>query len=216
MYKYILFDLDGTLIDTSEGIIYSVKEALKRLNVEVTDMQSLKQFIGPPLKATFKQLYGMSDEQANIATATFREIYAADALYQCLPYEGIFEVLKYLKEHGHEIFVATSKPTIFAKKILEKYNLDSYFKDIVGSELDNTRSSKREVIEYIISTHQIADKQNMLMIGDKCHDLIGAQQCNIDALGVTYGYGTVEELTNEKHVAIVNAPHDISRFLGEA
>ncbi|OPJ60499.1 HAD family hydrolase [Clostridium oryzae] len=193
-YKYILFDLDGTLTDSKEGIINAVQHALKKYGIVEEDVQSLEKFIGPPLKDSFMEFCNFSEEKAEEATKYYREYYKEKGLFENKVYEGVIELLDKLNILKFVLIVATSKPEIFAKRILKHFNLDKYFTDIVGSNMDNTRSKKGQVIKYVIEKHRISDLSSVLMIGDRKHDMIGAKQNNIDAMGITYGYGSYEEL----------------------
>lgn len=213
MYQYILFDLDGTLVDSSEGILNSAHSALEAMGRTENDIQKLRRFIGPPLKDAFMNLYAMDESIANKATEKFREYYNDIGKYQCCLYEGIEETLSQLRRLGRKLFVATSKPTVFSVDILKHLGIDMYFDGVVGSNLDNSRSKKCEVINYILNEYKIDDKNSVVMIGDKSHDLIGAAQCNIHGIGVTYGFGDYEELSHEKHVAILDSAYDIYKYL---
>ena len=213
MYQYILFDLDGTLADTSEGILNSAQYSLKQCGIAEADRNKLKKFIGPPLKDTFMKLYSMDEEQATEATAKFREFYNEHGKYQCKLYNGTEHLLKSLKEHGATLIVATSKPTVFSEEILSFLKIDQYFDGIIGSNLDNTRSKKGEIIGYILQEYNISDKKSAVMIGDKSQDLTGAFQCGISAIGVTYGFGTLEELSSVTSEAILNSPSSILTYL---
>lgn len=209
MYQYILFDLDGTLVDSSEGILNSAHSALAAMGRMENDVKMLRRFIGPPLKDTFINLYNMDEDTANEATRRFREYYNAQGKYQCRLYEGIEDTLLLLKKSGRTLFVATSKPTVFSIDILKHLGIDVYFDGIVGSNLDNTRSKKCEIINYILEEYKITDRNSVVMIGDKNHDLIGAAQCNIHGIGVTYGFGDYAELSCEKHDIIVDSPYAV-------
>lgn len=214
--KYLLFDLDGTIADTEEGILSSVKYALKELKIDEPDINHLKQFIGPPLKSTFQLLYDLDDEVADYATKIFREYYAKDGKYQCKLYDGMLETLQLLKDRGYVLFIATSKPTVFAVDIAKHLGISSFFEEIVGSNLDNTRSKKADIIQYILDKYNIKEKNAVVMIGDKSHDLIGATQCDIKGVGVTFGYGTKEELESCQYEVLVDSPEElVSYFVKE-
>lgn len=210
--KYLLFDLDGTIADTEEGILSSVKYALNELKIDEPDITRLKQFIGPPLKSTFQLLYDLDDKSANTATTIFREYYAKDGKYQCKLYDGMLATLQLLKDRGYVLFIATSKPTVFANDIANHLGVNSFFEEIVGSNLDNTRSKKADIIQYILDKYGIEEKNEVVMIGDKSHDLIGAMQCNIKGIGVTFGYGTRDELNSCQHEALINSPEELGVY----
>jgi len=194
MYDIILFDLDGTLTDPKPGITKSVQYALGKLGIAEEDLEKLTAFIGPPLKASFKEFYDMSDEAGNQALEYYRERFSTIGLYENAVYEGIKELLQELHDQGKTMFVATSKPTVFSIKILEHFGLLHFFKAVVGSELDGTRVEKNEVIEYVLSEIEGHDLQKIIMVGDRKFDVLGAQKNGIDVIAVAYGYGSYEEL----------------------
>ena len=198
-YKYILFDLDGTLTDPKEGITKSVAYALDAYGIHVEDLDSLCKFIGPPLKESFMVYYGMDDAQGEEAVAKYRERFSVTGLFENKVYEGIREMLECLKEEGKTLIVATSKPAVFSERILEHFDLMKYFTFLSGSELDGTRVDKAEVIAYALEKNGITDLSNVVMVGDREHDIIGANKNGIDSVGVLYGYGCMEEF--EKHHA---------------
>ena len=147
-YKYILFDLDGTLTDSSGGITKSVQYALKHFNISVEDLNELRKFIGPPLSDSFKEFYNFNDEMANIGMIKYREYYADKGIYDNKLYNGIIELLQTLKENNKEIILATSKPEVYAKKILKYFKIDKYFTFIAGADFEETRVKKGDVIKY--------------------------------------------------------------------
>lgn len=193
-YQYILFDLDGTLTDPKEGITKSVAYALQQFGIKEENLDSLCKFIGPPLQESFEVYYGMSRESAAIAVEKYREYFAPCGLFQNKVYEGIEKLLKELKEGGRCLMLATSKPTVYARQILEHFRLDSYFDYIVGSELDGSRVKKGEVIAYALKEAGVAEVEQAVMIGDRKHDVIGAKENGLDSIGVLYGYGSKEEM----------------------
>lgn len=211
MKKTFLFDLDGTLVDTSEGILNSIQKTIKALNLEQKTDEQLRCFIGPPLKDAFEKLYKMNADEAKNAVSVFRDFYKAGDKLVCCPYEGMKELLSSLKNNGDQLFVATSKPTLFAEEILKTHGMDVYFDAIVGSNLDNTRSTKAEVITYILENYDVSS--SVFMIGDKAQDLIGALECGLNGIGVTYGFGTREELEGVDHLLITDTVEDLLNAL---
>ena len=201
-YKNILFDLDGTLIDTGEGIINAVFYCVKQRGMKEIDLDTAKRFVGPPLVESFKNVFGVNDEEAKECARVFRVYYADKGKLECIPYKDVKETLVELNKRGYKLFVATSKPTVFAKEILDKFELSSYFTEIVGSNLDNTRSKKNEIIDYIIDNYQLNRKET-LMVGDKNNDIFGAKKSNLDSLGVLYGYGDQKEIEDAKPTLII-------------
>lgn len=210
-YKALLFDLDGTLSDSKIGITKSVQHALKKYGIE-TSLESLEKFVGPPLHDSFLKYFGFDKEEANEAVGYFRDYFSEFGIYENEPYEGVLNLLKVLNDKQMILYIATSKPTVFAKTILEKDQLASYFKVILGSELNGRRSQKREVIADLIKMEGLKADE-ILMIGDREHDLLGARSNNVDAVGVLYGYGDFEELSACKPVKIVNTVDELKRYL---
>lgn len=212
-YHTLLFDLDGTITDSSEGITNSVMYALKKFKIEETDREKLYPFIGPPLSDSFQKYYQFSEEKALEAIFCYREYYADKGIYENRVYEGLEETLKGLKKAGKRLIVATSKPEVYARKIMDYFELTPYFDYIAGMELDGGRGSKAEVIEYALDTCKIKDKTKVLMVGDRRHDVEGAHQAGIDCLGVLYGFGSLEELEMAGADGIAEHPEDILRMV---
>lgn len=211
MIKFILFDLDGTLTDPKEGITKCVQYALKHFNIE-RDADSLTEFIGPPLKEQFMSYASLSEEEATRAVEIYRERFAPIGKFENRVYDGVIPVLKKLKENGKIIAVATSKPHIFANQIIEKFELSPYIDALFGSELDGTNTDKALVIKEAMEKLG-AREDNTVMVGDRIHDLVGAEKNNIPCIGVTYGYAKEGELENGGAVKIVNSPDELLEIL---
>ncbi|WP_394919713.1 HAD family hydrolase [uncultured Robinsoniella sp.] len=192
--KYMLFDLDGTLTDPQEGITNSVAYALEQYGIHMEDRSSLNKFIGPPLKDSFMEYYGFTEDRAEEAVWKYREYFNEDGIFENKVYPGIPQMLQHLKDQGKILIVATSKPTVYAKRILERFELSQYFADVQGSEMDGRRTKKEEVISYALEQNQITDNAQAVMIGDREHDIIGAKKCGLDSIGVLFGYGSREEM----------------------
>ncbi len=208
MYKYILFDLDGTLTNPEEGITKCVQYALNKFGINA-EISSLRSYIGPPLLWSFMNFHELDEEAAKKAVSYYRERYKDIGIFENQLIEGFDEVLKTLKENGHILAVSTSKPTVFAKRILEKYKVAHYFDVIAGSELDGTRSEKSEVIEYTLSLLNIKRNDEVIMVGDRNYDVYGAKAFNIPCIGVTFGFAEEGELENAGAKYIVNTPCEI-------
>lgn len=193
-YDVILFDLDGTITDPGVGITNSVAHALKKYGITVEDRKELYKFIGPPLHKSFEMFCGFSESEAKQAVEYYREYYKVKGIYENTVYDGIEELLKKLCESGKKVILATSKPEVFAREILRHFSLDKYFYYAAGSNLDGTRTNKDEVIEYALREGGVTDKSTAVMIGDREHDIIGANKNSIDSIGVLFGYGSREEL----------------------
>ena len=192
-YKYIFFDLDGTLTDPQEGITNCVKYALEYYGINETDYSKLLRFIGPPLVWSFHEYYGFDEKKSLEAVAKYRERFSKAGLFENKVYDGIYDVLQTLVDNGHVLVLATSKPRVFAEKIMTKYRLRPYFKMISGSELDGTRNDKNEVIDYAIEKLE-CPREKVIMVGDRKHDILGAKRCDIASCGVRFGYAEDGEL----------------------
>ncbi|MEA4903054.1 HAD family hydrolase [Desulfitobacterium sp.] len=212
-YDVILFDLDGTLTDSQVGIINSVQYALKSFGIEETNRESLRKFIGPPLKDSFMEYYQFDEEKAILAITKYREYFSVKGLFENSVYPGIPELLKALVEHGKKLIVATSKPTPFTRQILDHFNLDRYFTFVSGSNLDGTRIRKDEVIAYAVKECGLNAKDNMVMVGDRKYDITGAKAIGIDSIGVLYGFGSRSELEGENPTRIVESVSELKKVL---
>lgn len=209
--KHILFDLDGTLTDPMMGITKSVRYALNYYGIEVNDLNDLLPFIGPPLRDSFKEYYGFDEAKANEAVEKYREYYKTDGIFDNKVYQGMVECLQTLKDNGKKLYVATSKPEFFAKQIIEHFSLSKYFEYVGGSEF-NSREKKAEVIEYVLKTNQI-DNDDVIMVGDRKHDIIGAHENKIPCIGVLYGYGTEDELKQYQADYLVSTVEELTELL---
>ena len=195
-YNIILFDLDGTLTDPKIGITKSVQYALKAYDIHEPDLDRLCKFIGPPLKESFMQFYDFDEKRAVEAVEKYREWYADIGIFETELYKGIDELLEKLCTAKKQLIVATSKPTAFAERILAHFKIAHYFDFVSGSELDNTRTDKGEVIRYGLEQLKILDTSQALMVGDREHDIAGAKKAGLTSVGVLYGYGSYAELHN--------------------
>lgn len=215
MYKAILFDLDGTLTESGEGITKSVQYALEKLGKPEPDAEKLRVFIGPPLMEQFMQYAGLDEETARYAVSLYRERYSVTGLYENRPYDGIEEVLAELRKKGYLLAVASSKPERFVLQILEYFHLAQYFHEIVGSEMGGSRTKKAEVIEETLRRMHLEDhRDEVLMVGDKEHDVFGAREAGLECVAVSYGYGTMEELVHARPLKIVDSPEELLHFFG--
>jgi len=211
--EYILFDLDGTLTDPKEGITKSVRYALQAFGVEVENLDDLCCFIGPPLKDSFMEYYGFSEEEAKKAITIYREYFSTKGLYENRAYKGVEEVLQSLLASGKKLYVASSKPEVFVRKILEHFRLDSYFTFMGGADLEEIRVKKADVIRYVLTENNITDLNRAVMIGDRKHDVLGAREIGIASIGVLYGYGGMQELKDAGADAIAESIFDLQNFL---
>ena len=213
MYKAILFDLDGTLTDSGEGITKSVQYALEKVGKPEPDLQKLRIFVGPPLLEQFQEYAGIDEETARKAVEIYRERYAPVVIYENELYPGIPEMLSGLKQRGYKLAIASSKPENFVKIVAEYFHIDSYFDEMVGSEPEGRRTNKTEVIEETLKRLGLSEhRDQVIMVGDKEHDVFGARRAGLECIAVSYGYGTEEELKNAHPFKIVNSAEEILDF----
>ena len=212
-YQYALFDLDGTLTDPGEGIAKSVQYALAKYGIHVGDRTELFCFIGPPLHESFEVYYGFSREEALRAVDAYREYYAVKGIFENKVYEGIRECLAALQARGIKICLATSKPEGYAKQILEHFDLSRYFTAVAGSNMDGTRTKKAEVVERALMLLGNPNVKDCIMIGDREHDVLGGKAQGLDALGVTFGYGSEQELCAAGATYIAHSPGEIFEII---
>ena len=213
-YSVLLWDLDGTLTDSKEGITLSVQYALSQLDYPVPKVDDLDWVIGPPLKESFKTLLQTTDEELlNRAIISYRERYEERGLYESIVYPGIPELLGQLKEKGCRHLLATSKPRVFAERILKHFLLDPYFSVIMGSELNGTFAEKDALIAEVLKKVPGVLRTKTVMIGDRWYDVHGARANHIEVISVGYGYGTAEELRVAAPDYIVPSVRDLKELL---
>jgi phosphoglycolate phosphatase len=210
--EFIIFDLDGTIADSEEGIINSAIYALERFGFEYGSREELRKFIGPPLRDSFIEFCGFDGEKADEATAVYREYYSVKGLYECRIYEGIPQVLEALKSAGKKLYLATSKTEVYAREVLRYFGLTGYF-EFAGGAQDKIRTGKSKVLRYVIEEGGITDLGRAVMIGDRTYDITGASAMGIDAIGVLYGFGSEEELINSGAAALAKTPMDLLSIL---
>lgn len=209
MNTAILFDLDGTLTNPFEGITLSIQHALKELGAHVPEQKELLWCIGPPLRVSFPKLLG-TDEPATTdrAIELYRERFASVGLFENARYDGVLEMLNALKQDGRKLFVATSKPRVYAERIIERFALAPLFTRVYGAELDGRFDHKKALIAHIVVEEHL-EPSTTLMVGDREHDIVGARASEIRTIGVTYGYGTHAELAYAGAEEIVASPAEI-------
>lgn len=211
--KYILMDLDGTITDSGEGIINCFQYALSHFGIEVEDKTTLKRFIGPPLEQSFMEGFGFDKEKAALAIKLYRERFVPIGMYENRVYPGMEDALQQLKRAGKVLIVATSKPEHLSRKILSHFGLDQYFDDICGSDDRLGRNAKEEVIRYAMEKNGIKLLEDVLMVGDRKFDVIGAKKCGIKCMGVLYGFGDREELETAGATYIAKTAEDMARII---
>lgn len=212
MIQTVLFDFDGTLFDTGEGILRSVQYALEGFGIHETDTARLRKFVGPPLLDSFSELYAMQPAQARAATERYRERYQPIGVYECEIYPGIPELLKQLRAAGFRIAVATGKPTPLARTILQRFDMEQLFDCVIGSEYDGSRSTKAEVVAAVLAETHTAP-EDALMVGDRKYDVTGAAACGVPCIGVYYGYAEPGELEAAGAVTTVQTVAELSERL---
>ena len=212
-YTHIFFDLDGTLTDPGLGITKSVAYALERYGIHVDDLKTLYPFIGPPLVDSFMRYYDFTATDARDAVDVYREYFADRGIFENEVYPGIPALLARLREAGLKLVMATSKPEGFAERIAEHFGIAEYFDCIAGAAMDETRTQKWEVIEYALDRCGVTDRDAVLMVGDREHDVLGAARCGIRTLGVLYGYGSEAELTEAGACAVVPTVEAVGDYI---
>ena len=207
----LLFDLDGTLTDPLTGITNCIEYALDKLGKQLPSGKNLRWCIGPPLRESFAKLLATEDKALiEKAVTLYRERFGSVGLYENQVYGGIADVLASLQNYGHTLYVATSKPTIYAQRIIAHFALQHYFKCIYGSELDGTRGDKTSLIVHILQTELLSPAE-AVMIGDREHDMIGAKENGVSGFGVLWGYGTRDELERSGAQAVFKNPPELVR-----
>ena len=208
--KTILFDLDGTLTDSGEGIINCASLALERLGLPVPDRDTMGVFVGPPLRDSFLR-FGVKPEDVETAIEIYRSRYVPTGMFENTPYEGIHQVLAALRNAGHRLVLATAKPESMAVAIVEKFDLAEYFELLCGASMDSSRDSKDKVIGYVLE--KTGTDGQIIMVGDTAYDVTGAAAHGIPTIGVSWGYGSVEEMRAAGAIAIADTPSRLLQLL---
>lgn len=212
-YINVLFDLDGTVTDPEEGITKSVQYALQHFHIDVRDRRELYKFIGPPLKESFVEFYGFTDRQAEEALLKYRERFSVTGWRENIVYDGIERLLGRLRGEGKRIMLATSKPEFFAEQILAHFGLRDYFDFVGGATLDDKRDRKSEVIRYVLETNGISNREEVVMVGDRKFDILGAKEVGLASIGVLYGYGDRQELATAGADRLVESVAELETIL---
>ena len=211
--KYVIFDLDGTVIDTGPGIKNGVRYALSQFGVPVREGDTLDGFIGPPMSQSFPNNYGFDVEKTKEAIEVFREYYAEKGQFECAPYDGIPALFSDLRSAGKILCIATSKPEKFAKLIVDRFSLLQYIDVFVGATLDGSREKKSDVLNCVFEELKEPNRDEAVLIGDRHYDVDGAKACGISSVGVLYGYGSREEFEIAGADVIVETVDDLRRLL---
>lgn len=213
MKKYVLFDLDGTLTDPGLGITNCVAYALKKFDIHPKSREELYPYIGPPLTWSFQEYHGLTADQAEQALLYYRERFSVKGLFENEVYAGIPTLLERLCQAGATLMVATSKPEKYTNEILEHFDLAKYFSFVAGNTLDEKRPTKESVIQHILDTYPAITADNAVMVGDRKFDMQGAAAFGIPAVGVLFGYGSREELTDAGAAALAENPAQLADIL---
>ena len=214
-YENILFDLDGTVTESAPGIFHSIRYAMDRMGFRLPDDLDMNVFIGPPLNVSFRKVLGFSEAEADWALSLYREYYGDRGLFECRVYPGVSELLAKLCAEGRTVALATAKPEIFSRRILAHFGLTGRFSFIGGASLDASRRHKDTVISYTLANLPGAVSQNTVMIGDRDQDVLGARKNRIGCIGVLYGYGSADELTQAGALAIARNCDELYQLLCE-
>lgn len=215
MFKYIFFDLDGTLTDSAEGITKCVQYALAARGIDEPDLNKLRPFIGPPLLESFMNFYGMTESEARFCTGKYRERFADTGIYENKVYPGVPQMLAELQGLGLTLAVATSKPVAFARRVTDYFDLSRYFAYITGPDFNGSLPTKADVIADALEHFGITGsaRQEVLMVGDRRHDIIGAKKCGLRSCGVRYGYAAPGELEEAGADYIVSTWQEIVKII---
>jgi phosphoglycolate phosphatase len=213
--KKVLFDLDGTLINSQEGVTKGVQYALKQMGIIEPNLDELRCFIGPPLALMFDRKYHIPADKIEIAVSKFREYYDVTGMYECSLYPGVVEILRHLKEKGFYVGLASSKPEPSCKGILKYHGVADYFDEIVGASLGPERREKVLVLQEAFARMHVKSLSEVVLIGDTKYDAVGAAKAGIDCVGVTYGFGSREELMDAGAVAVFDTLAEVEAYLDE-
>lgn len=217
MMRAILFDLDGTIINSEEGITKCVQYALAAKGIDEPDLKKLRCFIGPPLEPSFRTYYGMSEEEAWESVEKYRERFDGKGIFECCLYDGVADVIRSLKEKGYVLALASSKPELACRRILEHFDLLPYFDEVVGATLDGSISTKEEVLEELERRmeHMQITKDEMCLIGDTKYDAVGAKAFGIRCIGVDYGFGKREDILTAGAEVVFSRIEEVERYIEE-
>lgn len=212
-HRYVMLDLDGTLLDSQEGIFNSVCYAMDRLGLERPDAQTLRRFIGPSLAVTFREVVGLAPDTADQAVAFYREFYGTVGILQCALYPGMEDLLARLVSQGKRLALATKKPEIFARRILENMGIEQFFTAVSGSSLQEKSNDKGHILQAAMDGMGVLDKALAVMVGDSEHDCIGARQAGVDCIGVLYGFGDGDAMLMEGAAVLAADVEELTRIL---
>ncbi len=208
-YNYVIFDFDGTVADTGEGILKSLQYSFEQMGREVPDLSDLKKFIGPPIHYSYVTFYGVAEEDVDRYITKYRERYRKIGIFECHIYDGMRETLEKLRTAGVKIGIASSKPVKLIHDVMNYLNLEEYFDAVVGVQFDDTKHPGKTDLVLQSMEKLGADKKSTLMVGDRYFDIDGAAGAGVDSVGVVYGYGSREEFMEHNATYIVDKPQEI-------
>lgn len=211
--KCILFDLDGTLFDSSEGIKMCYRKGLAHFGIVIENDSELDKVIGPSLYDSYSQFFGLKGDEVTEAVRIYRELYSSDGIYKVRMYDGVEKMLDSLKQNSFTICLATSKPHVMAQRILEFSGLKPYFDVVCGANLDGSMSDKVELISECLKLSDFTDKSRIFMVGDRFYDIVGAIRAGVHSVGVTYGFGSHQELSDAGAEYIADSPQMVAEWL---
>lgn len=214
-YRFLLFDMDGMLVDTSEGVFRCAAHALEAFGIHVEDLSELKPFMGPPLSYSFRNFYGFSEKDAVEAVRIYRERYTEKGQFECRVFDGVEEMLRALLQKGYRLCIATSKLESYAVSMLERLGIKQYFEIVTGANLSETISTKEQVIEESIKRMGIVDRKSALMIGDRKYDVLGAKQSGLDSFGVYMGCAVTNEHEDAGATYVAHSIRELEEILLE-
>jgi len=210
--EHILFDFDGTIADTSEGIYRGFDYVRDKMGGKQLPRSEYYRMIGPPLTYSFKEIFCFPDNKIEEAMKEYRAYYEKHGLFECTMYEGMKELFETLYDSGKKLYVATSKPEVFAKTLLKHFGIDKYFTDCAGSDMEERKAGKSEIIARLLAKYNI-DTKNAVMVGDRMYDVEGAKKVGLDCIGVLFGFGSKEELLKAGAVAVAEKPCDVAKLV---
>ncbi len=212
-FELAVFDVDGTLLDTTEGVLSSVKYTIDRFGFEPLSQEKLKKFIGPPIQNSFASAYGLSGDILQEIAGVFRDRYKNDDLLKAVPYEGIYDAMKWLSDNNVKIAIATYKRQDYAEKILRAFRFDRFTDIMYGADHEN-KLKKRDIIEKCIADSGVTDYSRVVMIGDSDNDAIGARDIGVNFIAVTYGFGfdSAQDAMGFPNVGIASCPDELKNY----
>lgn len=213
-YDYVIFDFDGTVVDTGEGIIKSLQYSFEQMGREIPDMSDLKKFIGPPIHYSYTHFYGVSEDEVGEYIRKYRERYKVKGIYECELYDGMKELLSELRSRGVKLGIASSKPEHLIYSVADYLKITDMFDAIVGVKIDDSNhSTKTGLVLDAMKKLGAKDKSRVLMVGDRCFDIDGASGAGVKSCGALWGYGNEEEFKAHNADFIISLPSDVINLI---